>query len=60
MRFAPRLLAAAALLLPGLLPASPTDDKFQATAKAFLERYLARCSGILLRTTVAAGPKGRK
>lgn len=41
MRFAPRLLAAAALLLPGLLPASPTDDKFQATAKAFLERYLA-------------------
>ena len=26
----------------------------------FLERYLARCSGILLRTTVAAGPKGRK
>ncbi|MBS0661492.1 MAG: DUF885 domain-containing protein [Verrucomicrobia bacterium] len=41
MRFAPRLVAAAALLLPGLLPASPTDDKFQATAKAFLERYLA-------------------
>lgn len=41
MRFAPRLVAAAALLLPGLLPASPTDDKFQATAKAFLEQYLA-------------------
>lgn len=33
--------AAAALLLPASLLASPADDKFQATAKSFLERYLA-------------------